>query len=738
MSAITGKPNAYDFGYQFNYALWTAETVITLTNVPWDNNYKDIVKFANRAALNAYIDSKGGANTKIENMSYAKVGLPVRLDIPFNVAMKYSYLRASNPVQPIPGQDVQKDYYYFISDVRYIAPNTTEVVVNLDIWQTFGYDVTFGNCYIERGHIGIANSSAFDNYGREYLTVPEGLNVGTEYRNITHHEIKVSEISISNGGYEFYDYLVASTVDLNADPGTADNPKLVTASGGGIQGLSSGATYYVFQAARFENFLKNYQNLPWVTQGIISITVIPNISRYFPGFAYSGPPSPSNPSGSVKAPATFSFTRRNTGFSDWRNSPEVLERIPARYRHLKKFLTSPYMIIEMTTWNGTPVILKPEMWQDHSARINERIAIMPPNQRIVFWPLRYNANDKDSVIDTDFPTFVGVWPGYAGGDGDDGGDYLDVSTMISSFPTIAIVNNGAIGYLAANNSQIAFSQQNADWSQQKALRGANTSYDNTKVGIEANKNLSEIGRNADAASTYLGNATAQQQLIAGGVSSIGQGAVGGATGGPAGAGIGAGMGALNAISAGVSSTIQQNSNVEALAIRRGASSDSNRTSTNADSYANINNRSLAEWASKGDYENAIAGIQAKVQDAAMIQPSTSGQLGGDTMNFVYNNVEVSLRWKTIHEAAMREIGDYWLRYGYAVSQYGKMPASLMVMTKFTYWKLVEVYLTGGGMPESFKQTIRGIFEKGVTVWANPADIGNIDIANNAPLGGITL
>jgi hypothetical protein len=41
-------------------------------------------------------------------------------------------------------------------------------------------------------------------------------------------------------------------------------------------------------------------------------------------------------------------------------------------------------------------------------------------------------------------------------------------------------------------------------------------------------------------------------------------------------------------------------------------------------------------------------------------------------------------------------------------------------------------------PESFKQTLRGIFEKGVTVWNNPADMGNIDIGTNTPRTGVTL
>jgi hypothetical protein len=67
-----------------------------------------------------------------------------------------------------------------------------------------------------------------------------------------------------------------------------------------------------------------------------------------------------------------------------------------------------------------------------------------------------------------------------------------------------------------------------------------------------------------------------------------------------------------------------------------------------------------------------------------------------------------------------------------------MPANFMVMNNFTYWKLSETYITGAACPEQYKQAIRGIFEKGVTVWSNPANIGTIDIADNTPLEGITL
>jgi len=92
----------------------------------------------------------------------------------------------------------------------------------------------------------------------------------------------------------------------------------------------------------------------------------------------------------------------------------------------------------------------------------------------------------------------------------------------------------------------------------------------------------------------------------------------------------------------------------------------------------------------------------------------------------------------LQPAVMAAIGEFWLRYGYAINRFGRMPANFRVMEKFTYWKLRESYITSASMPEQYKQTIRGIFEKGVTVWTNAADMGYIDIADNAPLTGVTL
>jgi hypothetical protein len=151
------------------------------------------------------------------------------------------------------------------------------------------------------------------------------------------------------------------------------------------------------------------------------------------------------------------------------------------------------------------------------------------------------------------------------------------------------------------------------------------------------------------------------------------------------------------------------------------------------------NRGLADWAARGDYANARASMDAKIQDAQMIPHGMSGQFGGETFNLVNDEMRLTLRVKMVDQAAIAVTGEYWMRFGYPVRRTVRIPNDLRVMSHFSYWRVTEVYLKTAGMPEGFRQALRGIMEKGVTVWTNPEDItGMIDPAVNKPLPGIVL
>lgn len=96
---------------------------------------------------------------------------------------------------------------------------------------------------------------------------------------------------------------------------------------------------------------------------------------------------------------------------------------------------------------------------------------------------------------------------------------------------------------------------------------------------------------------------------------------------------------------------------------------------------------------------------------------------------------VLVRFKTCAPSALRAAGEYMLRYGYFVQRFITPPASLECIEKFTYWKMQEAYVRGT-LPEEYRLTIKGLFERGVTVWTKPEYIGATDWADNNPLPGI--
>lgn len=708
MNQINDLPPEYTFGTEFNYAVWDANTRLTLANVPWNSDYRDTVWFDTTEQLNTYIDSVKGP--QFTTSTYAKAYEPVRVDLPFNQCYKYNYLRVFNPAQPV-SDDADRYLYYFITDVKYVAPNTTELVLSLDVWQTFIRTCSFGRCYIERGHIGIANENAFRNNGRDFLAIPEGFDLGSDYVVRWAKNRTVAGLAENDNPSRV---LVVSTVSLEDSGGTVQNPNLVMADGSMLGRMPNGTSIYLFSnEGNFLVIMSALKEKPWITQGIVSITTIPD-----PGNSVITK-TVSIAGGSVKK-ITGGAVKPEV-INLWENWREGFGFGGGRYWRLKKFLTYPYTVVELTTYSGNPIILKPECMEGSDLKVTKFLHVGPPNPRIAFAPYKYNSSGMPDV-------------GGTGADPlrDDGGDFLDLQTGIFNFPQSMVVNNGTMAYLASNANTIAYQHKSASWAETKALKAASTGYDVARRGMDASQAATDRSIMANNQMNALGIETAGYRAIQSGANSLTGGLMSGNALGAAGAVIGV----ANAAAGYAIDTNQMN---KSTAISNSLAYDQTQISVSQQDYAARANRDLANFAAKGDYANAIAGINARVQDANMIPPTTSGQIGGDAFNMAtLGRWILSARVKQIDNATMATIGEYWLRYGYAVQRFATPPANLKCMTDFTYWKMLETYITSSRCPETFKQTIRGILEKGVTVWSDPKKIGKTDPYYNEPLKGISL
>ena len=729
-SGYEGTPPDYEYS-NFNFAAWTTGTTVSLHNVPWTSDYRDVVEFDSESALDDYLSTNGAfpAYPVKTAVQYVRQGHPIRLEIPFNIAYRYNYLRAHNPAQTGIGGDYPRSFYYFVQDVRYISPSVSEFIIQLDVWQSFRRRVQFGNAYVARGHVGIADTNSMYDNGRVMLTQPEGLDIGGEYAV---EAVYRKHYGSALEGSEGFDILVTSTTDL-AHPGTSNDPKLATSTGSTFENLPNGAALYWFdnlaEFKRAMNFLSNYS---WVTQGIVSIQAIP------PNMIYTTdttavPVDGSN--GLVLREVNKSIYTGASGNgaavtlgANFRNDIKQA-KLGGRYRNLQKFLTYPYCVVELTTYTGTPLILKPENIGSNDISCYILTHLAQPSPRIMFVPRAYNKGHGAPE------------PGYESGLGsaDDGGEFMDMMTGFFNFPTFSIANNGYISYAASNKHSIAYQHSAADWSQQKALAGNQTSYDQASAGMELSNTMNSLNNAQSLNMTGLANVTARQHLATNAVSSMATGAVNGALMGPIGMVAGLAGAAVGQVANVANTAIDENSRNTGANIGVASNNARNAASVNNSAYVRDTNKSLADWAAKGDYANTIAGINAKVQDARMTQPTTSGQLGGEAFNLAVHGWVLAAKVKMLTGGPMRGVGEYWLRYGYAINRFVDLGAvPLSVMDNFTYWQCREVYIAAAGVPELFRQTFRGILEKGVTVWKNPNHIGNLDIANNNPVKGVYI
>jgi tail protein len=717
MSEIYAMPPETHAGLSFDYSVWSAGSVITLVNVPFDNTYRDIVDWKSYGHTPyAYVKSFNNLHkVEINQMTYLAQGKPIRIPTPFTKANQYNYVMVENPGRPVNNIGFEgytpSVFFYFITSIDYIAPNTTQLTLQLDVWTTYYQRINFGRSYLERGHMGIAATDSFDNYGKNWLTQPEGLDMGSEHQIIRTYRRMLADITNND-----YSVIVTSTVNLDVENGYGDanNPRVSMADPSNAEGLPNGVEIYVCTYKDFRQGMLGLKNYPWIAQGIGSITIVPKDIVDFGGTKVDV----GKDSGTGKWTWLTNhsvYINRNYSLTDASFRNEFLSLLPKEYQELKKFVTSPYCIVELTTYSGNPVEFRPESIRTAGININQYAHVAPPNPSLFLTIRDYNTITESVIVER-----------RAGKVTNEYGEGWDMCTGYTSLPTFSAVNNSALNALASSAHTAAAQVNNAKWQQQRAQRAATAARDVANAGIAATQAGAENSMwgnsaMADSQSRY-NNMRATVQATQGAMTALG--GVMGLNGSAAGAGIG------QAATASVSAMINNSQAQSTANIQNQLASGASQISQQQQRTVRDTNYELAQFAANGDYEAAIASINGQRQDMQVIPPSVVGQTSGYVSAMVSNGLVIDARIRSVSPAAMRSIGDFWLRYGYLMNTWIKFPKTLSLMTEFTYWKMAECYLVDTTIPEGFKASVRGIFEKGVTVWRSPQRIGNTNVRNN--------
>ena len=143
-------------------------------------------------------------------------------------------------------------------------------------------------------------------------------------------------------------------------------------------------------------------------------------------------------------------------------------------------------------------------------------------------------------------------------------------------------------------------------------------------------------------------------------------------------------------------------------------------------------RQVAELNAKEILENGKYAAMAAIQDSRNSAPVEVCPYSGNPQPDYMRTRGVQIKVKTQSDSAIRQTGDTFARFGYALNQIWDVATSgLKLMRHFTYWKAAEIWVDDReSSNNAINNFIHNMFLNGVTVWNNPTEIGKVNVYDN--------
>jgi hypothetical protein len=195
-----------------------------LSGVPFSNDYKHSRWFDFQSDQTNWFTAKPIVHS-ITQANFQRIDGThfVAVDASIDDLRNVNYLMFQNAAYN------NKWFYAFVTKVEYKQRNTTYVHFEIDVLQTWLFDMDFKKSFVEREHCKLWNSDGTPVVN----TIDEGLNYGTEY------DVVGAEMFVPTNGYLFLVIISKST--LHVADGYPDSNYIKSSMNGGIQPLS----YYI-------------------------------------------------------------------------------------------------------------------------------------------------------------------------------------------------------------------------------------------------------------------------------------------------------------------------------------------------------------------------------------------------------------------------------------------------------------------------------------------------------------
>lgn len=351
---------------------FTPNSKIYIGRVPWDNSYRHTRLFGSASAQTSWMQGRCTQALAKENYTYVRMNNAIR--VPFNAESLYTY----NYVMYQNANYGTKWFYAFIVGINYINENTTELVLELDLMQTWMFDYSLKQCFVEREHVS-------DDTRGLHLNPEPAMDLEYIYDSFA-----TNILSSSN---QVYIVLLVSAMPM---PSRSDN---WYAGGGqpvsGTMYMNQYSACKVLLFKMWDNGLAQFQrmvsfyNSCGCADAIVDAYTVPRTS--IDGtYVVSYDPWPA---GTVNKPVVYTISDNcPLKLQDYAFSKPTT--VDGYTPHNNKVLTYPYCYLEVGDFTGRKQDYRWEFFMHDTVHLYERIAAISDGQGYVL-PLDYNGIDAN-------------------------------------------------------------------------------------------------------------------------------------------------------------------------------------------------------------------------------------------------------------------------------------------------------------------------------------------------------
>lgn len=758
----------YDYDNKIDYSRFdNVQMNITLCKVPWDmgeahvgnrtiSGIGNVVWFGDKETRDAWFDAIPDDECYRFATKYKELHRDnsIVVPIPFDVAARYNYVAVEYEPFASAGDLLEyeetgglENWYWFVREVEFLAPNSTRLHLLNDAWQTFIYDMDIPYMMLERGHYGMARTPA-----NSYLSNPIANNSFLLAPEMDEPEkpriATATHVHVFNTG-DMYAVIVTSSNPAGYWGSKAYGNWQVPSVQVYVGGVPS---CYVFavKTSDFQGFISNVSaNYPQFLQTVQGVFFVSSELLDIQGaFRWAGT-SCYWIHAYNKSANLHTLTKADFGY-------------PARYANIAKLYTYPYAMIVLTDSDGNKTEIRIE---DTNGKVYINFALSlaypwlkingsvssvgkTPSSRISFSNIESGTmpiagNWFDLLFSYDVPMFAvtqaaseindyathfdRAQQAYAG-DNAQANQNANAANTVNNAAVTTAANSAVTA--ASNTSAYAISSNTQTYNTGTAAASNIISQMGTSSTIAANEMQGSIAAASGFANSAIG-AVASGNAV-GAASEILSGIVGAAST-IASTNVANGLTAVNAslaqaANSGGATAANTKTSWDADAQVAAANDITSAQNTATSGHAANDSATIIANASR-DRATVTGAINNQIAQAALGAPEIFGEMkNGDYATTrplaIYSNVI------TQDDYTIRKCGDDFLRYGYSLDAQIEFDGNWCVMPKFTYWRLSDFWVKGLQVPDMYVDKIRFFLFGGVTVWKNPEDIGSTSIYEN--------